>query len=552
MGVVCKGHRKDDLNKDEYATTYHGEDVRRAFLAAILRMADELDISWKRAPHAVQNSVGDFDNIQSQFHWIKHRYVENPSKCTKTKGNRNEIDIMINALVPHENYIKRLIEPFVVNPIQAQLEKVRGILTENGLFLKIIPHIVVEGQIPGLKVKERHECEIYRKYFKFTRSKHSSGTESFLESLGFGQQERDIIVFTILTTDPVWGESLDDVYCDVNYKFILDSTSTKDGDNFKTGIIELKKKDRNMLAEDRDLNYRINIKILCDYIKQQTAIITGYSLDDYLAKVNQLAAFFVEMLFNMVYYVPIEGTTVSLYDPDYRAVAVLERANRDAPIRELKVQAYSYHNNIDEICDILKVLVDQNTEMQFLFINPFCSPYIRRLKDVCNIVEAAQRLHELDKGTDRSCIAIKFYSGDQNELELLFRGHIIDERVVTFATWPFAIETEDKAEMKIKALGAGEVKLSDPRHGVKITYLAGERTNTLKLYKTHFNSLWNDELKPTYEDLEALIRAYKEQPIAPSDFSELMQRENPALADKWKLDKKIVQDRLEALIKERR
>jgi len=53
VGLVCKGHRK--INLDEYPeqTWYKGTLIRLSLLSALLRLADELDVSYKRAPSSI-------------------------------------------------------------------------------------------------------------------------------------------------------------------------------------------------------------------------------------------------------------------------------------------------------------------------------------------------------------------------------------------------------------------------------------------------------------------------------------------------------------------
>ena len=59
IGRISKGHRKVDLNTKEYEDVVFGQNfkIRRRFLAALLRIADECDITHNRTPEVIYYSI---------------------------------------------------------------------------------------------------------------------------------------------------------------------------------------------------------------------------------------------------------------------------------------------------------------------------------------------------------------------------------------------------------------------------------------------------------------------------------------------------------------
>ena len=80
IALVAKGHRKVDLWGPEYDERRRGgEDgarIRLKELAALLRLADQLDKDYRRVPH-VQDLIQKWVPSESRIHWYPCHYVEN-------------------------------------------------------------------------------------------------------------------------------------------------------------------------------------------------------------------------------------------------------------------------------------------------------------------------------------------------------------------------------------------------------------------------------------------------------------------------------------------
>jgi hypothetical protein len=69
IGVVCQAHTGKDLTSDHSLTTSF---LNTRFLAAVLRIADELDISKERTPPQLLELRWNEMDSTSRWHWLKH------------------------------------------------------------------------------------------------------------------------------------------------------------------------------------------------------------------------------------------------------------------------------------------------------------------------------------------------------------------------------------------------------------------------------------------------------------------------------------------------
>jgi hypothetical protein len=93
IGKICRGHRKESLDNDilfDPRQTYKDEIINVPFLASILRVCDELDLTFERIPLIVYE-MGLINNPSSKSEWEKHLSVEGVAldpegqlRCTAT------------------------------------------------------------------------------------------------------------------------------------------------------------------------------------------------------------------------------------------------------------------------------------------------------------------------------------------------------------------------------------------------------------------------------------------------------------------------------------
>ena len=82
IGKICRGHRKeslDDKSLFDPKQTYMTETINVPFLASILRVADELDLTFERIPLIVYE-MGLIKNPKSKLEWETHLIIDGVDK----------------------------------------------------------------------------------------------------------------------------------------------------------------------------------------------------------------------------------------------------------------------------------------------------------------------------------------------------------------------------------------------------------------------------------------------------------------------------------------
>ncbi len=130
IGRICKGHREVDLYKEEFDDINYGQGVkiRRRFLAALLRIADECDITHNRTPEVIYYSINPTGNSEEEFK--KHLDVTGVGQLEEKHK------IYISAIARDPRGARALRE--VKEKIQAELNKVKNILAQNGVTLDVV------------------------------------------------------------------------------------------------------------------------------------------------------------------------------------------------------------------------------------------------------------------------------------------------------------------------------------------------------------------------------------------------------------------------------
>ena len=96
--LISEGHREIKLKSKEYEDQFIGlESVRVRLLSALLRLADELDIIYKRAPETLfdifKNDMPDYSRLQ----WLKHYYTSGLNIETHQVKEKKKTSIIIQC-----------------------------------------------------------------------------------------------------------------------------------------------------------------------------------------------------------------------------------------------------------------------------------------------------------------------------------------------------------------------------------------------------------------------------------------------------------------------
>lgn len=132
--LICEGHRLVDLNSydEEYLMGIHP--IRIRFLAALLRISDELDIFSDRAPSKLRHLLVNMPE-SSQLEWIKHHYtsgvkIEYPDG--KPAGKKTIIKIQMEFPCKCKEQGLIIGDLLILKPITETLKTVAVILLSNG------------------------------------------------------------------------------------------------------------------------------------------------------------------------------------------------------------------------------------------------------------------------------------------------------------------------------------------------------------------------------------------------------------------------------------
>jgi hypothetical protein len=130
IGRICKGHRKIDLHSKEYDDMTFGQGIRIQirFLSALLRIADEADITHSRTPEVIYYTLNPSGASEDEFK--KHLNISGIGQLDEPHK------IYITAIVRDPKGAQTLRN--LVSKIQHELDSVKSILTQNDLFLDVV------------------------------------------------------------------------------------------------------------------------------------------------------------------------------------------------------------------------------------------------------------------------------------------------------------------------------------------------------------------------------------------------------------------------------
>ncbi len=172
IGKISRGHRKEDLNTTYYEEDVVGDSIRVCFLAALLRLADELDADFRRAPTELRKLLETEMSPLEKVHWIKHYYTKGIIFSEKIEHGLRTITIEPRLLSPSEEYGRKYIVPLVVDPIRQKLDPSAGADYIGGILNKY--GIVIECEEPNIETKSNLDTippEIFEKAKKHERCK---------------------------------------------------------------------------------------------------------------------------------------------------------------------------------------------------------------------------------------------------------------------------------------------------------------------------------------------------------------------------------------------
>ncbi len=146
IALIAKGHRKVDIQNDiNYKPTsipnLPANRIRMDLITSLLRIADELDISFERAKERERQYIEKLTgyDIITSMHWLKHYYtIGFSTKIIKeTGGGFTKLSIDISFRIPNNGLKNTFIIPFIIKPIQNELKILNPIFSNYGFQVEI-------------------------------------------------------------------------------------------------------------------------------------------------------------------------------------------------------------------------------------------------------------------------------------------------------------------------------------------------------------------------------------------------------------------------------
>lgn len=131
IGRICRGHTKEDLHSKDFGDVIFGSNIqiRRRFLAAVLRIADECDITANRTPEILYYDLNPTDRADEEF--SKHLSIMGVGQPKKEKHK-----IQLFAVARDPKGVEALER--VKEKIQKELDDVKVILAQYGVLLDYV------------------------------------------------------------------------------------------------------------------------------------------------------------------------------------------------------------------------------------------------------------------------------------------------------------------------------------------------------------------------------------------------------------------------------
>lgn len=131
VSLICKGHTNTDLYAEEYSEDGQiGDDrIRTGLLTALLRLADELDLDFNRAPEPLRQILGINLPPYSLLQWLKHHYVDGIDfGIEQAIGGPKSLIVKIKVRIPHKKYYDLIVRQLIVQKLKETLSDIELIL----------------------------------------------------------------------------------------------------------------------------------------------------------------------------------------------------------------------------------------------------------------------------------------------------------------------------------------------------------------------------------------------------------------------------------------
>lgn len=132
LGKICRGHRSEDLNSSDYDSTPIGQGImiNLRFLTALVRIADEFDITANRVPEIMYFKLNPSSTASEEFK--KHLQIIGIAPFSQ----KQRYKVIISAIAKSPKGAKTIEK--LKEKVQKTLNSVKNILALNGIILEVI------------------------------------------------------------------------------------------------------------------------------------------------------------------------------------------------------------------------------------------------------------------------------------------------------------------------------------------------------------------------------------------------------------------------------
>jgi hypothetical protein len=195
--LICEGHRTVDLNSNNYNDRFIGDEcIRVRLLSAFLRLADELDIPYTRAPKKLMDLlVGDMPEF-SQLQWLKHYYTSGVRISSQESNGKRKTVVEIETQYPDLEKGTKITDELIIKPIQKTLSTVDRIFLESGLNINLSsPQIFLNEALDAIpkNIYDKYLCQEFKVSMQIPQTKGFVGRSPELIEL-LNLLNRNVIV----------------------------------------------------------------------------------------------------------------------------------------------------------------------------------------------------------------------------------------------------------------------------------------------------------------------------------------------------------------------
>lgn len=176
VAPICEGHTLDTTSDRYREIIKEGPNIRTSLLSALLRVADILDLSQRRANTDKARTL--LLDLESQTHWWRHYYTED----VKIDQNEKTITVWFDFPTSRFDEYRRIVPPLQMPAIRAEFSRHTAVFNRYGLGWTVQEHIERNSFSTAEMMPDEVESEMLR-HFHLVQTKEQEKQRQVLEQL---------------------------------------------------------------------------------------------------------------------------------------------------------------------------------------------------------------------------------------------------------------------------------------------------------------------------------------------------------------------------------